>query len=181
MFFIASLIYLIALILIHFAVQGFDFNWLIILSPFTGSIIWPLVRLFFGKTETLNSQPEWKKIANTKRERKVFRSRIVIASVFMIAMALLLIYRLFNLQIINHDYYTEEALGNQLQILPIQPIRGDILDRNGKVLATNELSYMLTITPEKIDNINDTFIELQISDLIDEEDIERFNKKFESL
>ena len=88
------------------------------------------------------------KIANTKRERKVFRSRIVIASVFMIAMALLLIYRLFNLQIINHDYYTEEALGNQLQILPIQPIRGNILDRNGKVLATNELSYRLTITPE---------------------------------
>ena len=116
------------------------------------------------------------KIANTKRERKVFRSRIIIASVFMIAMALLLIYRLFNLQIINHDYYTEEALGNQLQILPIPPIRGDILDRNGKVLATNELSYRLTITPEKIDNINDTFIELQISDLIDEEDIERFNK-----
>ena len=116
------------------------------------------------------------KIANTKRERKVFRSRIVIASVFMIVMALLLIFRLFNLQIINHDYYTLEALGNQLQILPIQPIRGDILDRNGKVLATNELSYRLTITPEKIDNINDTFIELQISNLIDEEDIERFNK-----
>jgi len=116
------------------------------------------------------------KIANTKRERKVFRSRIVIASVFMIAMALLLIYRLFNLQIINHDYYTEEALGNQLQILPIPPIRGDILDRNGEVLATNELSYRLTITPEKIDNINDTFIELQISELIDEKDIEKFNK-----
>jgi len=116
------------------------------------------------------------KIANTKRERKVFRSRIVIASVFMIAMALMLTYRLFNLQIINHDYYTEEALGNQLQILPIPPIRGDILDRNGKVLATNDLSYRLTITPEKIDNINDTFIELQISELIDEEDIERFNK-----
>ena len=107
------------------------------------------------------------RIANTKRERKVFRSRIVIASVFMIAMALMLTYRLFNLQIINHDYYTEEPLGNQLQILPIPPIRGDIFDRNGKVLATNELSYRLTITPEKIENINDTFIELQISELID--------------
>ena len=75
------------------------------------------------------------KIANTKREQKVFRSRIFIASVFMIAMALLIIYRLFNLQIINHAYYTEEALGNHLHILPIQPIRGNILDRNGKVLA----------------------------------------------
>ena len=47
--FIASLIYLIALISIHIAIQGFDFSWFIILSPFTGSIIWPLVRLLLAK------------------------------------------------------------------------------------------------------------------------------------
>ena len=47
--FIASLIYLIALILTHIAIQGFDFSWLIILSPFTASIIWPVVRLFLAK------------------------------------------------------------------------------------------------------------------------------------
>ena len=47
--FFASLIYLIALILTHLAIQGFDFSWLIILSPFTGAIIWPLVRLFLAK------------------------------------------------------------------------------------------------------------------------------------
>jgi len=47
--FFASLIYLIALILTHLAIQGFDFNWLIILSPLTGAIIWPLVRLFLAK------------------------------------------------------------------------------------------------------------------------------------
>ena len=47
--FFASLIYLIALILTHLVIQGFDFSWLIILSPFTGAIIWPLVRLFLAK------------------------------------------------------------------------------------------------------------------------------------
>ena len=47
--FFASLIYLIALISTHLAIQGFDFSWLIILSPFTGAIIWPLVRLFLAK------------------------------------------------------------------------------------------------------------------------------------
>ena len=47
--FFASLIYLIALILTHLTIQGFDFSWLVILSPFTGSIIWPLVRLFLAK------------------------------------------------------------------------------------------------------------------------------------
>ena len=47
--FLASLFYLIALILTHLAIQGFDFSWLILLSPFTGAIIWPLVRLFLAK------------------------------------------------------------------------------------------------------------------------------------
>ena len=47
--FIASLIYLIALILTHIAIQGYDFDWFILLSPFTGSIIWPAVRLFLAK------------------------------------------------------------------------------------------------------------------------------------
>ena len=47
--FFASLIYLIALTLTHIAIQGFDFSWLILLSPFTGSIIWPFVRLLLAK------------------------------------------------------------------------------------------------------------------------------------
>jgi len=47
--FFASLIYLIALILTHTAIQGFEFSWLIILVPFTSAIIWPLVRLFLAK------------------------------------------------------------------------------------------------------------------------------------
>ena len=47
--FVASIIYLIALILTHITIQGFDFSWLILLSPFTGAIIWPLVRLFLAK------------------------------------------------------------------------------------------------------------------------------------
>ena len=47
--FISSIIYLIVLILTHIAIQGFDFSWLILLSAFTGSIIWPLVRLSLAK------------------------------------------------------------------------------------------------------------------------------------
>ena len=47
--FVASLIYLITLILTYISIQGFNFNWLIIFSPFTGAIVWPLVRLFLAK------------------------------------------------------------------------------------------------------------------------------------
>ena len=117
------------------------------------------------------------KIGNIKREKTVFKSRVILSVVIMLLITLNLILRLFNLQVTKHDYYLEEALGNQMQNLPITPIRGDILDRNGKVLATNEFSYILTITPEKVTNLNETLIELEISDLISYEDIKKFNKK----
>ena len=117
------------------------------------------------------------KIGNIKREKVVFKSRVIFSAIIMLSITLVLIVRLFNLQITKHDYYVQEALGNQMQNLPITPIRGDILDRNGKILATNEFSYILTITPEKVINLNETLIGLEISDLITYEDIKKFNKK----
>ena len=117
------------------------------------------------------------KIGNIKREKVVFKSRVIISTIIMLSITLILIVRLFNLQVTKHDYYLEEALGNQMQNLPITPIRGDILDRNGKILATNEFSYILTITPEKVTNLNETLIGLEIRDLITYNDIKKFNKK----
>ena len=117
------------------------------------------------------------KIGNIKREKVVFKSRVIFSAIIMLSITLILIVRLFNLQVTKHDYYLEEALGNQMQNLPITPIRGDILDRNGKILATNEFSYILTITPEKVTNLNETLIGLEISDLITYDDIKKFNKK----
>ncbi|MDC1026582.1 penicillin-binding protein 2 [Candidatus Thioglobus sp.] len=117
------------------------------------------------------------KLGNIKREKAVFKSRVIFSAIIMLSITLILIVRLFNLQVTKHDYYLEEALGNQMQNLPITPIRGDILDRNGKILATNEFSYILTITPEKVTNLNETLIGLEIRDLITYDDIKKFNKK----
>ena len=116
------------------------------------------------------------KISNIKKEKRVFKNRVILASAFMLVMFFLMISRMYNLQITHHEHFTEEALGNQMQILPVTPARGDILDRNGKILATNKLSYRLTITPEKVENLNDIFIELQLLELINDDDIEQFNK-----
>ena len=116
------------------------------------------------------------KIANTKREIRVFQSRVVIASLFVLALILVLLSRIYSLQIINYDYYSQEALGNQLQQLPITPARGSILDRNGKILAANSLSFKLTITPEKVKSVENTIDELRRMGLINDNDIEQFNK-----
>ena len=47
--FLGSLIYLITFLLIHILVQGFDFSWLILISPFSSAIIWPIIRFLLAK------------------------------------------------------------------------------------------------------------------------------------
>jgi len=47
--FIGSIIYLVVFLLVHLLVQGLNFEWLILLSPFTGAILWPLMRTLLTK------------------------------------------------------------------------------------------------------------------------------------
>ena len=47
--FLGSLIYLITFLLIHILVQGFDFSWLILISPFSSAIMWPIIRFLLAK------------------------------------------------------------------------------------------------------------------------------------
>ena len=47
--FLGSIIYLIIFLLVHQFVQGLNFEWLILLSPFTSAILWPLIRYLLAK------------------------------------------------------------------------------------------------------------------------------------
>ena len=47
--FISSLIYLITFLLTHILVQGFDFSWLILISPLSSAIMWPVIRFLLAK------------------------------------------------------------------------------------------------------------------------------------
>ncbi len=116
------------------------------------------------------------KISNTVLENKIFSSRMLLAFLFILVITSVLLLRLYNLQISNHNYYVEEALGNQMRTLPITPTRGKIFDRNGQIIATNQLSYKLTLTPEKTKNIAKTLLSLKQLGFINEDDIERFHK-----
>ena len=47
--FIASLIYLIIFLITHISVQGLQIQWLVLFVPFTGAILWPVVRFLLAK------------------------------------------------------------------------------------------------------------------------------------
>ena len=47
--FIASMIYLILFLITHIAVQGIQIQWLVLATPFTGAILWPVIRFLLAK------------------------------------------------------------------------------------------------------------------------------------
>lgn len=81
------------------------------------------------------------------RERvlKFLTSRITILSVIFLVLGGILIYRCFDLQIVNGEDYLNEFILKTEKTRSISSSRGRILDKNGVVLADNELAYSVKI------------------------------------
>ncbi|MGF7079768.1 penicillin-binding protein 2 [Mucilaginibacter sp. UYCu711] len=77
-----------------------------------------------------------------------FERRYVIGGIF-ITIILILLARLFYIQIID-DKYALYANKNVIRPIIQYPARGPILDRNGKVLVTNDLVYDITVVPKEV-------------------------------
>ncbi|MBQ9578027.1 MAG: penicillin-binding protein 2, partial [Ottowia sp.] len=75
---------------------------------------------------------------------------LVMAVLVLLAFALLA-WRLHVLQVQRHEDLARQAESNRTAIVPIAPHRGDIIDRNGVVLATNYKAYTLEVTPSRVD------------------------------
>ncbi len=63
---------------------------------------------------------------------------------------LLLVWQLFNLQIIRADELQTRAQGQWTSESVIAPIRGSILDRNGAVLAMSATAYIASVSPRQV-------------------------------
>ncbi|HKQ78500.1 MAG TPA: penicillin-binding protein 2 [Blastocatellia bacterium] len=61
-----------------------------------------------------------------------------------------LIWRLWYLQVINSQIYSEQAEANRVRVLPIQAPRGTIFDRKGRVLVTSKLSYNIVLSRKDV-------------------------------
>jgi penicillin-binding protein 2 len=77
-----------------------------------------------------------------------FERRYIIAGIF-ITLIVILLARLFYLQIID-DRYLIYAKGNVQRIFYLNPARGPILDRNGKILVQNEPFYDIMVIPKQV-------------------------------
>ncbi len=72
-------------------------------------------------------------------------SRLLLLFIIFSGMAVLLIYRLFDLQIVNGESYVDNFRLMIQRERITEGTRGNIYDRNGDLLAYNELAYSVTI------------------------------------
>ena len=70
-----------------------------------------------------------------------FNNRYLILSLITICISVVFIIRLFNLQIVEGKDYREKSERRMLRTEVVTAPRGEIVDRNGVILATNKLSF----------------------------------------
>src|SRR3977135_1087594 len=115
-------------------------------------------------------------IRNTKRDLYYFQLRLGVAGVVVLAAFTVLFGRFFYLQVIQRHYYATKAEANRIAIVPLQPNRGLILDRNGVVLARNYSAYTLELTFSKIADLEGTIDALAAIVDIQPKDRRRFQR-----
>lgn len=93
---------------------------------------------------------------NTWQERRAFTARILVAALLVFTLLGVLIYRLVQLQSVQHAYFVTRSDENRMRVRPVESVRGLIFDRNGVVLAENLPAYRLQLVPEQIPDLVDT-------------------------
>ena len=113
-------------------------------------------------------------------EQRIFDQRALAAGVIIVTLTFALIARLFMLQVLRHDYYTELSQGNRVRDEPIPAARGLILDRNGEVIASNQPAYQLELVPEEVPDIETTLKGLVALGLVPPDDLPELRRAIKS-
>ena len=99
------------------------------------------------------------------------------AGLFAVVCFALLVTRFWVLQVERHDSLSARADSNRMAVVPTAPRRGDILDRNGEVLARNVLSFTLEVVPAKAGNIDQLLSKLTPVVYVGPADQRRFKRR----
>ncbi len=118
-------------------------------------------------------------IRNVEAELGRFRIRVLVAALLVVFAFGLVASRMVFLQVMRHEDLAAQAESNRTAVLPVVPNRGQILDRHGRVLATNYSAYTLEITPSQVQDLDATMEALQQLVEIQPRDKRRFRKLME--
>lgn len=119
----------------------------------------------------------WGEFKDVAAERRLFQRRTTVMLGFVLVMLGILVARMYQLQIVEHDIYTTLSDKNRVQVQSVAPPRGLVYDRNEELLAENRPVFGVTLVPERVDGMADTLDKLSAILSISEEDMERFQRR----
>jgi penicillin-binding protein 2 len=98
----------------------------------------------------------------TSEEIQTIRMRLVVISTALALLFLILLGRLWYLQVLNGAYYSELARGNRIRVVPQEAPRGIVYDRNGVILAFNRPAFNIRLIPEDTPNLERSLRNLSV-------------------
>ena len=92
------------------------------------------------------------KIGRASQRYAGLRQQPMVLLTLVLFLSAAMITRLAWLQLVQGSRYRELADENRIRLVPRSPIRGRLLDRKGRVLASSKLTYSLYLEPRLIDD-----------------------------
>ena len=89
-------------------------------------------------------------LSSRRNQSAHFESRMRLVGLGLAALSLILVGRLFYLQIQQFFHYQTLSDENRIAVRPVPPPRGLIYDRRGRLLVENEPSFTLQLYPERV-------------------------------
>ncbi len=107
-------------------------------------------------------------------ETNLIQGRLVFLGVVLIALVLTLMARVWFLQVYKHEQFDVLSKDNRVRLVAVPPIRGQIYDRKGRVLAENVPIFTLEIVPDQVSNMDALLDEVARIVMLSPNQIQRF-------
>lgn len=121
---------------------------------------------------------EFRKQALVQRRQLIIR--VVVAVLFVLLCFGILVNRLWVLQVERYQGLSERAEKNRITLVPITPRRGDIVDRNGVVLARSHRDYTLEMVRGQVGDVSKMLEQLEQIIHLSPLELRRFKRRLGS-
>jgi len=112
-------------------------------------------------------------------EKRSFFNRLIIVYAFFGFAFSFFLYQTYSLQVSEYSEYETAAIENKTKEVLVQPIRGIIYDRSGKIIVNNVPTYDLIIRPSKIRNIENFLSEISLIININSDELNYVKENFD--
>src|SRR6185437_15193523 len=113
----------------------------------------------------------------TAHQSITFSRRMMLLGGAQVALGGLLVGRMGWLSIAQNEKYQLLSENNRVQLIPVPPRRGWIIDRYGKPIAINQASFRVDIIPQQLDKSRDIIPEVARLLDLEPDDVDRIRKE----